>query len=139
MSVEPRVITTDQHRVWIEEPFTLVCQLDGDVTGDNLREMRNQLDFIGGGRGPVIVMQNMSKATSFSAAARKGILDDKRTARVASVICIAASFQMRVLMTMMTKAMKLIDTPMPNMLFADNETKAREILAQERARLQSSP
>lgn len=139
MSVEPRVITTDQHRVWIEEPFTLVCQLNGDVTGDNLRQMRDQLDFIGGGRGPVIVMQNLSRATSFSAAARKGILDDKRTVRVVAVICIAASFQMRVIMTMIVKAMKLIDSPVPSMLFADNETKAREILAQERARLQSSP
>ena len=137
MSVEPRVITIDQHRVWIEEPFTLVCQLNGDVTGDNLRQMRDQLDFIGGGRGPVIVMQNLSRATSFSAAARKGILDDKRTVRVVAVICIAASFQMRVIMTMIVKAMKLIDTPVPSMLFADNETKAREILAQERARLQS--
>lgn len=137
MSVEPSVIAIDQHRVWIEEPFTLVCQLDGDVTGDNLRQMRDQLDFIGGGRGPVIVMQNLSKATSFSAAARKGILDDKRTVRVVAVICIAASFQMRVIMTMIVKAMKLIDTPVPSMLFADNETKAREILAQERARLQS--
>lgn len=139
MSVEPRVITTDQHRVWIEEPFTLVCQLNGDVTGDNLRQMRDQLDFLGGGRGPVIVMQNLSRATSFSAAARKGILDDKRTVRVVAVICIAASFQMRVIMTMIVKAMKLIDSPVPSMLFADNETKAREILAQERARLQSSP
>jgi hypothetical protein len=136
MAIEREIIAISQHQVWIDEPFTLVCDLNGEVTGDDLRQMREVLDYVGAGNGPIIVMQNLSKATSFSSAARKGILDDERTRRVVSVICIAASFQMRVIMTMIMKAMKLIDTPVPNMLFADNETKARELLAQERARLQ---
>ncbi|HMY21806.1 MAG TPA: hypothetical protein PKA58_36030 [Polyangium sp.] len=136
MAIEREIIAISQHKVWIDEPFTLVCDLNGEVTGDDLRRMREVLDYVGAGNGPIIVMQNLSKATSFSSAARKGILDDERTRRVVSVICIAASFQMRVIMTMIMKAMKLIDTPVPNMLFADNETKARELLAQERARLQ---
>lgn len=138
MTIEREIVAIDLHQVWIEEPFTLVCELNGEVTGDHLRRMREMLDYVGAGIGPVIVMQDLSKATSFSSAARKGILDDKRTQRVVAVICIAAGFQMRVVMTMIMKAMRLIDTPVPHMLFADNETKARELLAQERTRLQNS-
>lgn len=133
---ERDIINIDRHRVWIEEPGTLVCHIDGDVTGDNLRKMREMLDFIGEGKGPIIIMQDLSKAGAFTAAARKGIMDDKRTLRVKTVICIGASFQMRVFMSMITKALKFVYPEASLVLFAKDETEGREILARERIRLQ---
>ena len=68
MAIEREIIAISQHQVWIDEPFTLVCDLNGEVTGDDLRQMREVLDYVGAGNGPIIVMQNLSKATSFSSA-----------------------------------------------------------------------
>ena len=130
------VVSIDRHRAWIEEPNTLMINVEGDVTGDNMRQMRDMTDFIGAGNGPVIIMQDLSKAGAFTAAARKEILDDERTKRVKSVICIGASFRMRVFMTMITKALKLVNPVIPMTLFAKDEAEARNILAAERARFE---
>lgn len=136
MDTDRDVLVVDKHRAWIEEPYALVLQLEGDITGDNLRRMREMMDFIGAGQGPVVIMQDLSKAGAFTAAARKGIMDDERTKRVKTVICIGASFQMRVFITMITKALKIVDPRVALTLFAKEETEAREMLAAERKRLQ---
>ena len=138
MTTERDIIRIGQHRVWIEEPYALVCQIEGDMTEQDLRRMREVLDFIGGGQGRVIIMQDLSKAGAFTAGARKGIMDDKRTERVETVICIGASFQMRVFMGMITKASKLVYPRMATVMFAKDETEARGILEAERQRLQSA-
>lgn len=139
MTTERDIVSIDQHRVWIEEPYALVCHIEGDMTEDSLRRMRDLLDFVGGGQGPVIIMQDLSKAGAFTAGARKGIMGDKRTQRVETVICIGASFQMRVFMGMIAKASKIVYPRMAAVLFAKDETEAREILAAERRRLQAEP
>lgn len=143
MSAERDIVTIDQHRVWIEEPYALVCQLEGDITESALKRMRDVLEFVGGGRTPVIIVQDLSRAGAFTAGARKGIMDDPRTRRVESVICIGASFQMRVFMSMITKALKLVNPRIPRVLFTKDEAEGRAVLAVEREQLnrrrQSSP
>jgi len=136
MEAQNDVVDIGRHRAWIEEPYALMVNVDGDITGDHMRQMRDMTDFIGAGSGPVFIVQDLTKAGAFTAAARKEIIDDERTKRVKTVICIGASFQMRVFMTMITKALKLVNPVMPTTLFANDEAEARTILATERKRFE---
>lgn len=135
MEAEPNIVSIDQHRVWIEEPYALVVELRGDISGEHLRRMRELLDYIGDGNGPIIIMQNLSNGGAFTGAARKEILDDRRTDRVQTVICIGASFQMRVFMGMISKALKFVRPSAPLIVFVQDENEGRKILASERSRL----
>jgi hypothetical protein len=136
METERDIVVIDKHRAWIEEPFTHVSQLEGDITGDNMGRILEMMEFIGGGQGPIIIMQDLSKAGAFTAAARKNIMNDPNNYRVRVVICIGASFQMRVFITMIAKATKFVDPRLATTLFAKNDSEAREMLAAERKRLQ---
>jgi hypothetical protein len=132
MEAERDVVSIGNHRVWIEEPYALVFQMDGDVTGEQMAKMIDMIDVIGGGEGPVIIMQDLSKARAFTGAARKAIMTDKRTDRVVRVICISTSFQMRVILTMIAKTVGTIDPRASRTKFAKDEAEGRALLAAER-------
>lgn len=138
MKAERDVVVIDRHRAWVEEPYALVMQLDGDIKGDHQAKLLDMLDFVGGGEGPIVIMQDLSAAGAFTAAARKAIIDDPRTVRVATVICIGANFQMRVLLTMILKGIKFVKPRVPVISFARDEAEARELLASERERLKKN-
>lgn len=138
MAEERDIVTIDRHRVWIEEPYALVLQCEGDITGDNFHRMREMMDYIGNGQGPIIIVQDLSQAGAFSVTARKGMMADERTRRVRSVICIGASFQMRVFLTMIAKATKLVNPIPVTVLFAKNDAESREFLAAERTRFKKT-
>jgi actin-related protein len=105
--------------------------------GEQLKRMREMIDYVGDGQGPVIIVQELSGAGAFTAGARRGIIEDSRTDRIKSVICIGASFQMRVFMGMIINALKTFRPNFPVMLFARNPQEGQEILAAERKRLQT--
>ena len=138
MEVKGDVVNIDGHRAWIEEPYALVSHIEGELTDDHMGRMRDMMDFIGGGQGPVVIVQDLSKAGEFTSAARKGVLKDERSKRITTVICIGASFQTRVFVTMIGKAMKLVNPKITTTLFAKNDAEAREMLAAERERLKEN-
>jgi len=135
MEAERDVILIDQHKAWIEEPYALILRINGEITGVNLRRMLELMDYIGGGQGPVVIVQDLSKSGAFTAPARKGIMEDERAKRVVTVISIGASFQLRVFITMIGKAMKIVDPKVAATLFAKNDAEAWEMLAIEQERL----
>jgi hypothetical protein len=138
METDRDIVAIDGHRAWIEQPDALLVQLSGDMTGENMGKLHEMMDRMGDGQGPVIIMQDLSKAGAFTAAARKGIMANKRTHRITSVICIGASFQMRVFMTMISKALKFLNPMVSRTLFAKDEAEGRELLAAERERLKQN-
>jgi hypothetical protein len=133
---ERDVVIISNHRAWIEEPYALVFEADGDVTGEHMTKMLDMLDIIGGGEGPVIILQDLSKCGAFTGAARKAIMEDPRTNRVTAVICINASFQMRVILTMIAKTIGVISSRASRTKLAKDQAEGRALLAAERERLQ---
>lgn len=135
MKIERDVVAIDRHRLWIEEPYALMIEVNGDLEGESFRRMRDVMAIVGGGEGPVVIVQDLSKAGAFTASARKGIMDDPRTKRVVAVICIGASFQMRVFMGMITKALKIVNPNAVKVVFAKDEAEGRAMLEAERKTL----
>jgi len=127
--------TFGQHSLWREDPFAVFLDLVGDVTAQHIQDFLEVVEQAGKGEGPVIIVQDLSKVGSFSSGARKTIAGDARAARVASVICIGASFQLRVTMTMLDKTLWFMKKTTATATFANDIAAAREILESERRRL----
>lgn len=135
MKTERKIFSFAAHKVWLEPPDAIFMDLDGDVTEANIKDFLVLVDQLGGGVGPVILIQDLRKAGTFSSGARKAIANDPRSGQIRSVICVGASFQMRVIMTMIEKAGKLLNRKLWAMCFASDEADGRRLLALERARL----
>lgn len=135
MATEPYVVTISRHRLWIEEPHTLVVKADGDMSVEDVRGIALLLHKIGRGDDPVILLQDMTKAGAFPASAREVLMREPQAHRVAVVISYGANFHVRVILTMLARALGWIRRDMPRMIFAANEAEARVILEAERERL----
>lgn len=135
MEAEGKILSFGAHRLWLDPPDAIFMDLHGDVTEANIKDFLVLVDQLGGGVGPVILIQDLTKVGTFTSAARKAIADDPRSEQICSVICVGASFQTRVIITMIEKAGKLLNRKLAATCFASDEADARRILALERASL----
>ena len=135
MAIEHDIVRIGRHRLWIEEPYTLVIMADGDMNVDDARSMALLASKIGQGNGPIIILQDMTKAGGFPASARELVIREPQAQRLAAVISYGASFHLRVILTMIVRAMGWIRRDMLRMSFAVNEAEARSVLETERERL----
>ena len=140
MATEHDIVRILRHRLWIEEPYTLVIKADGDMDVDGARQIADLLDKVGQGQGPIIILQDMTKAGGFPAQAREIVTRDERSRRIEVVISFGVNFHLRMILTMLGRAMGWLRRYVPRMIFAANEAEARAILETEREKFrQQSP
>lgn len=120
------------HWAKLEQPDTIFVEINGDISAEDIRGLLVHVARLGDGEGPVYFVQDLSKLGSFRAAARTEIAKDPRTARVAVVVCIGASFHVRVIMSMIDRALKFVRPTTPLILFATDMAEARALVAAEK-------
>lgn len=135
MEAEGKIFSFGAHKLRLDPPDVIFMDLIGDVTEANIKDFLVLVDQLGGGVGPVILIQDLTKVGTFTSGARKAIADDPRSEQIRSVICMGASFQTRVIITMIEKAGRLLNRKLATTCFASDEADLRRILALERARL----
>lgn len=135
MQAEPQIETYGRHLLWIEEPDTVFMDLDGDITSENILDFLAPVARLGEAGRPVILVQDLSKVGSFTAGARKAITDDLRSSHIKLVISVGASFQLRVVLSMINKTARMLNRELAETVFAKDLAEARAMLPAERARL----
>lgn len=137
MGTESNVVLSGKHRVWVEEPYVVFMDFNGEITKEDISRCLEVIESVGGGAGPVIIVQLMAHAGAFTADARKTIANDPRSARIETAVAVNATFQMRVLLKMIEKTNWLLKKmPIAN-VFVDSKEEAIKFVASERARLQA--
>ena len=137
MGTERAVVLVGKHRAWIEEPFVAFMDFNGDITGEEILGFLAVVESVGGGAGPVIIVQYMANAGAFTSAARKTIANDPRSARIETAVAVNATFQMRVLLKMIEKTNWLLNKMTVVHVFFDSTDATMQFLAAERPKLQA--
>ena len=130
------VVTINQHKVWIEEPYAIMVIACGDVTEPDTDQLAVVMDRVGGGNGPIIFVQDMSNAGGFTVSVRQRFMRDPRVKRITNIISYGTSFSVRVFIGLVLRALKTFHRAVPEVHFVDDEAAAREVLATVRQRLQ---
>lgn len=137
MSIERADISVGKHRAWIEEPYVAFMDFNGDITGEDILGFLAVVESVGGGAGPVIIVQYMANSGAFTASARKTIANDPRSARIETAVAVNATFQSRILLKMIEKTNLLIGKMTVVHVFVDSKDEAMRFLASERPKLQA--
>ncbi len=137
MGTESTVVLVGKHEVRVEEPYVVFMNFNGEITGENILGFLAAVESVGGGEGPVVIVQYMANAGAFTADARKTIANDPRTGRIETAVAVNATFQMRVLLTMIEKTNWLLRKMAVVHVFVDSKEEVMQFLASERLRLQN--
>ncbi len=128
-------VYVNDHRLRFLPPDAVQIWWNGRCTRDEFLQV---LDFGHErvGKRPHFVISNLSKLKSIDADARQVAATDPRNEWVAGVAMIGATFHVRVLMMMVTKAIELFDNNKRGKVrFFDTERDAFDWITQERQRL----
>lgn len=137
MGRERAVVLVGKHRAWIEEPYVVFMDFNGEITGEDIQGFLAVVEKVGGGAGPVIIVQYMANSGAFTAAARKAIANDPQTARIKIAVAVNASFHSRILLKMIEKANWLLRQMPVSHVFVDSEEEAAQFIASERPRMRA--
>jgi len=121
------------HRIRPEPPDTLHARLVGDLSASDVLGLLDALDEIPVGP-PVFLLRDARRGGAPSQEAREIIIKDPRIARLAAVINYGASFHTRVVLTMISKAMRFVRPTAPTFHFVASEAEGRALIAEKRAR-----
>lgn len=128
-------VSIGRHRVVFAPPDVMRVWWVGEATLADIRALFELSDRWIDRDLPYFVLADQSRMTNADQDARRAAASDPRTSRMAGLAIIGASFQLRVLMTMMNKALAVLSrgTSGP-MVFVANEEEAFAWFDAERKR-----
>ena len=115
------------HVYRFEAPDTFCTRMMGDVSGDELVHMLEQLGALSGRRGDVFWLSDVSQMGALPPEARAAGLSSRNGAKLRGTAIVGASFQHRVLATLGLKLAVLVRrrNELPPMCFFETEREAR--------------
>lgn len=135
MTDAQRIFPIGPHRVELDASGVASLIWHGDVTPEHMRDAMAVLVSCAEGR-PLFVLNDLRGLKEFEAGARKAAAKEARTGVVTAVACFGASFHVRVLLSMVIKAIYLFAPSRAGSAlveFFETEAEARAWLAEKRA------
>lgn len=109
------------HRAWTEGNDVVHILWHGDVSGADVIEGARAFELVPNGAKGFLLVLHVANQGRFSSEAREAIRSDPRSAWVRAVVVVGASFHLRVLLGMVSKAMAALGVGKANMTFVDQE------------------
>jgi hypothetical protein len=129
-------ISIGMSRVRFEPPDTVLEVLVGDLSGPEMaRILDASAPWVETGQD-IYFLVDLSKVGAFSADAREAVRKRRKQPNIRGAVMFGASFHMRVVATIVHRALMLLDKATYGVHFADTEEQARariEALRRERA------
>ncbi|MRG92971.1 STAS/SEC14 domain-containing protein [Polyangium spumosum] len=122
------------HRLTFEPPDLVVLSWNGEVEPEHMRAFYDVLADVSGGR-QLLVLLDMTRTIEPGSKTRKMAVEDPRTQLMGALALVNASFRMRVIVTMMDKAVSIFRGQTRRTTCFDDERAAREWLATQRPHL----
>ncbi|HRI63013.1 MAG TPA: hypothetical protein PK156_02215, partial [Polyangium sp.] len=110
------------HRVTMELPDVLYLQLEGDV---DVEHMKVFLGAVAEFPAEVHVLRDARKSRLVTASAREYMMKQMPKGKVVSFISFGAPFQARTVITMLARAIRLLNKDSPIVGFTNTEGEAR--------------
>jgi hypothetical protein len=122
------------HTTRREPPDLFVLTTVGDFEEEHIQGLFSELNELGSNNDTLFVLVNLSRLGHITSAARAAATMRKRTAKIGGAAFVGASFQQRVLVTLVMKANVLLrrESPIPTAFF-DSEAEARAWIEERRA------
>ena len=120
------------HAAWTEGTDVVHVAWKGDVLPEHILALGKLIAAMPDAERGVFLVQRMPSIGRFTPGARKTITTDPSSRFVREVVILGASFHMRVLMTMIDKAMSVFRRANAPMVFCESEAEAMEHVAQKR-------
>lgn len=124
---------TPRLSVMFEPPDITMVTWNGTLLPEDIALLGRISDTIrGGGVAETYMLVDMRRGESITAAARKQITDLSRRKYWKAQLCFGASFKTKVLIELITNALKLVIPDFKPTIFVDSEVEARARIAQLR-------
>ncbi|MDI1480010.1 STAS/SEC14 domain-containing protein [Polyangium sp. y55x31] len=124
------------HRVTFEPPDLVVLSLHGPIEPDEMVALYDLLEGVAGGQ-PVMLLSDVSRSSGPTTQARKIAAKDPRAKLMGPMAMVGANFQVRVVVSMLETAARLMQGKTSPTEFFDDEETARAWLAEQRASLRA--
>lgn len=125
-------------RVLVEPPDLLWVIWEGHTTLAQMVAVYAFLETFARGAGSVYLLQDLSGARGLAPEARRLVATDERTTLLAANACYGAPFHVRVMATMVERAIRLIRGAVVPVAFVSSEAEARIWLDAQRDRRRGS-
>jgi hypothetical protein len=120
------------HTLAFEEPDLVRFVFRGEMEAKEQQEMQDFVQELRARHGPLYLLGDLRQSTGFSPRARRRLGQTPRSVPYLAMAFFGASFSMRALFNMLSRAYVLLSrTPVPT-VFVETEQEAREWLNQQR-------
>jgi len=122
----------------VELPDILHLHLNGDVERDHFMAFYGLMNSV---LSPVrmYILRDARNGGLVTPDARKYIASNLNVERVAAIVTYGASFHSRTVLTMLSKAMRILNSSVPETAFFETEAEARAWIAAHRPRSSRVP
>ncbi|MDI3286742.1 STAS/SEC14 domain-containing protein [Polyangium sp. 15x6] len=120
------------HRVTFEPPDLVVVSWDGPIEADDMVAVFDVLEEVSGGR-QVLLLCDVSRTPGPTVQARHLAANDRRMMLMGPLAMVGTNFQVRVVVSMLETAARLVQGKTSPTAFFDDEASARAWLAAQRA------
>ncbi|MDI1443665.1 hypothetical protein [Polyangium sp. 6x1] len=124
------------HRLTFEPPDLVMLSLNGPLEADDVMACFDAFEEVSGGR-QVLLLSDVSRTSGPTMRARKVATKDPRIKLMGPQAMIGASYHVRIVMTMLETAARLVQGKSSPTAFFDDEASARAWLLTQRALLRS--
>jgi hypothetical protein len=139
MSDPPPVLHVGSHRVRFEPPDLVCVSWEGAVMPAHITALYDAMETFAAGRPRLLMLHDLRRSGSLDRETRRLTIEDPRARLIAAHANVGGSFPLRVLATMLWKAMHAISGGhQARAGFFDSEAEARAWLLAERARLDAA-
>lgn len=109
------------HRAWTEGNDVVHIEWHGDVSGEDVADGAKAFELVPNGAKGFFLILHVAEQGRFSNEAREAIRSDSRSTWVRGVLVVGASFHLRVLLGMVSKAMSALGVNKAGISFVDQE------------------
>jgi hypothetical protein len=125
------------HSFRFEPPDILFMHFSGPVEAEQFHEFYATTMELKS-QGQIYIVRDTRSGGSLDSKARSAVIKTVDPQRVAAIISYGSSFHLRVIVTMLTKAMRTFKPSAPRAVFVDSEDEARAWIATHRNTAKSS-
>lgn len=119
------------HRLRFEPPDVLYMYFEGSVDVAHFHEFYALATTLIP-QNPIYIVRDTHGGGLLNAKTRSAVINTVDPTRVAAIISYGSSFQLRVIVTMLLKAMRTFKRSAPQAIFVDSEEEARAWIAANR-------
>ena len=124
-----------RHRLRLEPPDLFIVINDASVSFEDAAALMERLEAFAKGKDCVLMLFDVTRASDIAPEARKLVVASLGKLPIAGVAMFGASFSVRVVSTLMTKAASLLYPSAPTACFFATEADARAWIGERRRAL----